>query len=77
MPFADPRVDIDEFVLRHARVFGMAVLSAAAFWTALLKCCHLTLTHPSHLLDRVVFAGEENVGQQGVTPRFAIARASP
>jgi len=36
VPFADHRVDIDEFVLRHTRVFGVAILSAASFWTALL-----------------------------------------
>ena len=36
IPVADHRVDIDEFVLRHTRVFGVAVLSVAAFWTVAL-----------------------------------------
>ena len=36
IPVADDRVDIDEFVLRHARLFGVAVLSVAAFWTVVL-----------------------------------------
>ncbi|MCA9124746.1 MAG: hypothetical protein H6822_01860 [Planctomycetaceae bacterium] len=36
VPIADRRVDIDEFVLQHTRVFGVAVLAASMIWTTLL-----------------------------------------
>ena len=35
LPFVDSRVDIDEFVLGHTRVFGGVVFAAAAFWAVL------------------------------------------
>lgn len=36
IPIADSRVDVDSFVLKHSRIFGVLVVAASLFWGAFL-----------------------------------------
>ena len=36
LPVVDKRIDIDEYVLRYPRVFGVLIVTAAAVWTVIL-----------------------------------------